>query len=96
MAIITTNVHPNEVVKAEVVVDRHKGFTTVDVEVRDKNHNNHKVNIFCHNHAEVDVIMSAMAKAVREYYGNAEPEPDWDAIAAEMGAERHMEEVRGL
>lgn len=93
---IGTDIQPNDVDKALVRVIRLSTVTTVRLQVTDKAYNHHTTTIFCHNDSEVDAIMAAMAAAAREHFGNAEPEPDWDAVAAEMDTERHMEDARGI
>jgi hypothetical protein len=81
---------------AVVAVNRYSTFMTVDVNVKDTDHNGYEVVLFPRSEEDVAVIMAAMAKAVREYFGDAEPEPDYEAIASEMATDLYMETVRGV
>lgn len=92
----STNVHFDSIRKANVLVSKYETFVAVGFEVTDNHTGNHNINIFCADDAETAIVMAAMATAAREYFGNAEPEPDWDSVAAEMDTERHMEDARGI
>lgn len=70
-------------------------FSVVKVEVRDEDGHLHMINIFVDEEG-ANCLMRTMAAAAREHFGNAEPEPDYDAIAAEMEEDRYAESSRGL
>lgn len=92
----TDYVHFDGIAGAELKADKTDNYCTVDIVVREKNNGSYKIHLFCEDEAEMAIIMAAMAKAVRDYYGNAEPEPDWEAIAAEMAEDRHREVEAGI
>ena len=94
------NAHCGELRKANVAAIKinpgeSSEFSVVKVEVRDEDGHRHLVNIFVDEEG-ANCLMLAMASAAREHFGNAEPEPDYDAIAAEMEEDRYAEASRGL
>jgi hypothetical protein len=94
------NAHCGALRKANVTtkkfaVEDHPEFSLVIVEVRDEDGHRHLMNIFLDEEG-ADCLMLAMATAAREHFGSAEPEPDYDAIAAEMEEDRYAEASRGL
>ena len=59
-------------------------------------HSGSKTIYFMNDREKVDQIMAGMAHAAAEYFSSRnEPEPDWDAIAAEMDEDYHSEEALG-
>jgi len=97
MTAVTNHVHLDNAEGAEVELCRHDRFMTVDLTVQDAGGFSHRVNFFCHDEAEVAIIMKAMAKGAREYFASIpDPEPDWEAIAASMDDDYHAEASAGL
>jgi hypothetical protein len=85
MATFTQNIHPTGGVQsASVTVKGYNDFYVVALYVGDTEPGTSDVAVFCWNRDEVDTIMRGMAAAVRQWFGKSEPEPDYDAIAAEM------------
>ena len=84
MATMSYNIHPTKgVASGDVHVSKHSTFYTVNIGVTDANGTTSTA-VFCDTTGEVDAIMRAMSAAVREWFGESEPEPDYDTIAAEM------------
>ena len=53
-----------------------------------------RVTYYMDTRDQADQIMAGMAHAAAEYFSSRnEPEPDWDAIAAEMEEDYHSEEA---
>ena len=96
MARSTDYVHFAGITSAHFGTDKGATYSTVDIDVRDESNGFYKVHLFCESESEMIIIMTAMAKAVREYFGDAEPEPDYEAIASEMATDLYMETVRGV
>lgn len=95
MASVMEHIHPNGEVRAfRVQVHDHGSFLAVSTYVNDESPGTSSVSFFTHSREEVDTIMRGMAAAVREWF--REPEPDYDAIAAEMAEDAYMESVRGI
>lgn len=91
-----TTIHPNGIDKVSVEDASGVGYRCVQISVRGEKSGYHTLSVFCETESDVAIIMAAMAKAVRGYYADAEPEPDWEAIAAEMDSDLYRETVRGI
>ena len=83
MARNTLAVQPDGYRNVTSEMRHHATFTAVNVTVRDADHNATEVTFFCQNASDLDTLMAALSRLVRDYYADAEPEPDWEAIAAE-------------
>lgn len=68
---------------AEVKVYHHPTFSAVATTLWSDDDSHASVTVHCPTASDLHTVMAAMAKCVRAYYADAEPEPDWEAIAAE-------------
>lgn len=84
MAITMTNIVTEGIRYATVEPKHYDEFSVVSMTVSCKEGGYTTVTFHAPSPDDVAAIMAGMAKAVREYYADAEPEPDWEAIAAEM------------